>query len=637
MGYVHVLDDRVRELISAGEVVERPASVVKELVENSLDAGADRIDIELRGNGLSSISVTDNGRGFEKEDIRVAFMRHATSKISTADDLNAIGTLGFRGEALAAIAAVSRVRLSTKTPDSFSGYRYVIEGGREISLEECGTPNGTSIMVSDIFYNTPARMKFLKKDVAEGNACEQLIWHMALSEPDVSFRLVREGKLTVRTTGQGLYSAIFDLYPREVASSMKEISVTSEENVTVSGFAASPSQSRASRSLQHISVNGRFIRNRAIQAAAEEAYKGFIMQGKFPSFVISVTVPLDSVDVNVHPAKTEVRFTNERAVTRAVYRAVREAVETLGSVSPVLSVSGDETPEVSDVPDTASVKEKAPSVSTGTYRPDPFIMADRPLSGGQIRDPARDLFDELVRIDSLDEVKERTPYGPGASLDIFPGEVAKQTDTVTAGAAEAEDTEQMSLETDGQLRVIGELFRTYIVAETRDLLVLIDMHAAHERLLYELIRDAHASVDSQILLEPVVVSLMPDEKQAVLDNSEILDRLGFSVSELGEREVAVREIPTYLSLKGAADAVTEIADALTEDRESVTFEAREWLMHSSACRAAIKAGHVAPQAEMVALAEKILCGSIPKFCPHGRPVYFTVTKDEIEKRFGRTV
>ena len=336
MGYVHVLDDRVRELISAGEVVERPASVVKELVENSLDAGADRIDIELRGNGLSSISVTDNGRGFEKEDIRVAFMRHATSKISTADDLNAIGTLGFRGEALAAIAAVSRVRLSTKTPDSFSGYRYVIEGGREISLEECGTPNGTSIMVSDIFYNTPARMKFLKKDVAEGNACEQLIWHMALSEPDVSFRLVREGKLTVRTTGQGLYSAIFDLYPREVASSMKEISVTSEENVTVSGFAASPSQSRASRSLQHISVNGRFIRNRAIQAAAEEAYKGFIMQGKFPSFVISVTVPLDSVDVNVHPAKTEVRFTNERAVTRAVYRAVREAVETLGSVSPVL-------------------------------------------------------------------------------------------------------------------------------------------------------------------------------------------------------------------------------------------------------------------------------------------------------------
>lgn len=637
MGYVHVLDDRVRELISAGEVVERPASVVKELVENSLDAGADRIDIELRGNGLSSISVTDNGRGFEKEDIRVAFMRHATSKISTADDLNAIGTLGFRGEALAAIAAVSRVRLSTKTPDSFSGYRYVIEGGREISLEECGTPNGTSITVSDIFYNTPARMKFLKKDVAEGNACEQLIWHMALSEPDVSFRLVREGKLTVRTTGQGLYSAIFDLYPREVASSMKEISVTSEENVTVSGFAASPSQSRASRSLQHISVNGRFIRNRAIQAAAEEAYKGFIMQGKFPSFVISVTVPLDSVDVNVHPAKTEVRFTNERAVTRAVYRAVREAVETLGSVSPVLSVSGDETPEVSDVPDTASVKEKAPSVSTGTYRPDPFIMADRPLSGGQIRDPARDLFDELVRIDSLDEVKERTPYGPGASLDIFPGEVAKQTDTVTAGAAEAEDTEQMSLETDGQLRVIGELFRTYIVAETRDLLVLIDMHAAHERLLYELIRDAHASVDSQILLEPVVVSLMPDEKQAVLDNSEILDRLGFSVSELGEREVAVREIPTYLSLKGAADAVTEIADALTEDRESVTFEAREWLMHSSACRAAIKAGHVAPQAEMVALAEKILCGSIPKFCPHGRPVYFTVTKDEIEKRFGRTV
>ncbi|MBQ5341345.1 MAG: ATP-binding protein, partial [Oscillospiraceae bacterium] len=247
MGSVHVLDDRVRELISAGEVVERPASVVKELVENALDAGADRIDIELRNHGLEMISVTDNGRGIEEDDIRTAFLRHATSKISSADDLNSIGSLGFRGEALAAIAAVSKVRLSTKTPENVHGFRYIIEGGREVSLQECGTPTGTNVTVTDLFYNTPARMKFLKKDVAEGNACEQLVWHIALSEPDVSFRLIREGKLVLRTTGQGLYSAIFDLFPRDVAAGMGEISSAPGEGVAVNGYVSSPTQSRASR------------------------------------------------------------------------------------------------------------------------------------------------------------------------------------------------------------------------------------------------------------------------------------------------------------------------------------------------------------------------------------------------------
>ena len=334
MGYVHVLDDRVRELISAGEVVERPASVVKELVENSLDAGATRIDIELRDHGITMISVTDNGNGLLYDDIRMAFMRHATSKITDADDLDAIGSLGFRGEALASIAAVSRVRMTTKTPDNVTGYRYIIEGGKEISLEECGTPTGTNVTVSDLFYNTPARMKFLKRDVAEGNACEQLIWHMALTYPDVSFRLVREGKLALRTTGQGLYAAIFDLFPRDVAASMQPIDYVSDEGVVVSGYISSPSMSRASRSLQHISVNGRYVRNRSIQSSAEEACRGFIMQGKFPAFVISVTVPLDAVDVNVHPAKTEIRFMSERAVTRAVYRGVREAVEGAGRSTP---------------------------------------------------------------------------------------------------------------------------------------------------------------------------------------------------------------------------------------------------------------------------------------------------------------
>ena len=639
MGLVHVLDDRVRELISAGEVVERPASVVKELVENALDAGADRIDIELRNHGLGMISVTDNGKGIEEDDIRTAFLRHATSKISSEEDLNSIGSLGFRGEALAAIAAVSKVRLSTKTPENVHGFRYIIEGGKEVSLQECGTPTGTNVTVTDLFYNTPARMKFLKKDVAEGNACEQLIWHIALSEPDVSFRLIREGKLVLRTTGQGLYSAVFDLFPREIASGMGEISTAPGESVAVSGYVSSPKQSRASRSLQHISVNGRYIRSRSIQAAAEEAYRGFMMQGKFPAFVISVTVPLDAVDVNVHPAKTEIRFTDERSVTRAVYRAVRETVQQLGSATPELAVS-----DVSSDGQTVTAAETeaaAPAVQETR-------AADRPAGGGNIsfhservpsgfRDPAREIFEDLVRIDGSKDA------GPAhvrpSSLDIFPETDITSAPVQTSFDPEPEkaaDEEQVLFRED-HLRVVGELFDTYIVAGAGDQMVMIDMHAAHERLLYELIRDAHQNVDSQILLEPVVVSLSPDEKQALLDNTEALEKLGFSVSELGEREVAVREIPTYLKNSAAADAVTEIANGLIENSESLTFEAREWLMHSSACRAAIKAGHKASQTEMVALAEQILCGNVPKFCPHGRPVYITVSKNEIEKRFGRIV
>ena len=635
MGSVHVLDDRVRELISAGEVVERPASVVKELVENALDAGADRIDIELRGHGLAMISVTDNGKGIEEDDIKTAFLRHATSKISTADDLNSIGSLGFRGEALAAIAAVSKVRLSTKTPENVHGFRYIIEGGKEVSLQECGTPTGTNVTVTDLFYNTPARMKFLKKDVAEGNACEQLVWHIALSEPDVSFRLIREGKLVMRTTGQGLYSAIFDLYPREIASGMGEISSAPGDFVAVNGYVSSPAQSRASRSLQHISVNGRYIRSRAIQAAAEEAYKGFIMQGKFPAFVISVTVPLDAVDVNVHPAKTEIRFTDERSVTRAVYKAVRDTVQRLGSSTPDLQITG------SSVPDQQPEDEK-PAPASGEER-----TRDRAAKAGNVsfhservpsgfRDPARELFEDLVRIDSSAEAKPA--QGRPSSLDIFPEEDSTGPAPVqTALTQDRPDEEDPVLFREDHLKVIGELFDTYIVAGAGNQMVMIDMHAAHERLLYELIRDAHRNVDSQILLEPVIVSLSPDEKQAILDNTEALEKLGFSVSELGEREVAVREIPTYLKNSAAADAVTEIANGLLENSESLTFEAREWLMHSSACRAAIKAGHKASRTEMVSLAEQILCGDVPKYCPHGRPVYITMSKNEIEKRFGRIV
>ena len=613
MGYIHVLDKNVRELISAGEVVERPASVVKELVENSLDASATFIEVSLFRNGLDCIQVKDNGKGFEKDDVEVAFLRHATSKINSADDLFNIGSFGFRGEALAAISAVSKVQLVTRSKNDEIGTKYIIEGGVPVSLSDTGAPEGTLIQVRDLFYNTPARMKFLKKDIAEGNAVEQLLIHLALSNPDVSFQLNRDDKTTLKTSGQGLYNAIFELYPRDMSSNLIKVEYNSDNGILVNGYLVEPRYSRPSRSLQHLSINGRYIKNRTIQASVEEACRSFVMQGKYPVFVLDVILPLSEVDVNVHPAKTEVRFKNEREVTSAVYHAIQNAIQgTFDKAdnyvfSNVIS-SNDNTSK--------QVDTHFRSNENSIIRPSNAVM--QPLKKDSFR-------------------KEQVTY---ADTDLPFQRITNTNLKNTIKPLETE-TKYYSFEENllgdqaSTLRVLGEVFQTYIIAQNDTNLVIIDMHAAHERILFEELRKSNMNVESQLLLEPVIITLLPNEKQALFDNADLLSNLGFMIDEIGQKEVAVREIPTYLNMNGVETAIVEIAEQLVNSREDLTFDAKEWLLHSVACRAAIKAGHKASKEEMISLTSKIMCGSVPKYCPHGRPVYMMLSKTEIEKSFGR--
>ncbi|MBR3355857.1 MAG: DNA mismatch repair endonuclease MutL [Oscillospiraceae bacterium] len=613
MGYIHVLDKNVRELISAGEVVERPASVVKELVENSLDASATFIEVSLFRNGLDCIQVKDNGKGFEKDDVEVAFLRHATSKINSADDLFNIGSFGFRGEALAAISAVSKVQLVTRSKNDEIGTKYIIEGGVPVSLSDTGAPEGTLIQVRDLFYNTPARMKFLKKDIAEGNAVEQLLIHLALSNPDVSFQLNRDDKTTLKTSGQGLYNAIFELYPRDMSSNLIKVEYNSDNGILVNGYLVEPRYSRPSRSLQHLSINGRYIKNRTIQASVEEACRSFVMQGKYPVFVLDVILPLSEVDVNVHPAKTEVRFKNEREVTSAVYHAIQNAIQgTFDKAdnyvfSNVIS-SNDNTSK--------QVDTHFRSNENSIIRPSNAVM--QPLKKDSFRKEQVTYADTDLPFQSITNTNLKNTIKP------------LETETKYYSFEENLLGDQAST-----LRVLGEVFQTYIIAQNDTNLVIIDMHAAHERILFEELRKSNMNVESQLLLEPVIITLLPNEKQALFDNADLLSNLGFMIDEIGQKEVAVREIPTYLNMNGVETAIVEIAEQLVNSREDLTFDAKEWLLHSVACRAAIKAGHKASKEEMISLTSKIMCGSVPKYCPHGRPVYMMLSKTEIEKSFGR--
>ncbi|MDO5137909.1 MAG: DNA mismatch repair endonuclease MutL, partial [Oscillospiraceae bacterium] len=469
------------------------------------------------------------------------------------------------------------------------------------------------IQVRDLFYNTPARMKFLKKDIAEGNAVEQLMIHLALSNPDVSFQLNRDDKCTLRTSGQGLYNTIFELYPRDMSSNLIKVEYNSENGILVNGYLVEPKYSRPSRSLQHISINGRYIKNRTIQASVEEACRSFVMQGKYPVFIIDVILPLSEVDVNVHPAKTEVRFKNEREVTSTVYHAIQNAIQgTFNKVddyvfSHVVSSSDDEQKQPISYPNVSEGK---------IVRPSNAVL--QPLKKDSFRKDQVSYSDYDLPFQSVTNTNLKNTIRPLEKENQF---YSFEKDLI----GEPEST----------LRVLGEAFQTYIIAQNDTNLIIIDMHAAHERILFEQLRDSTEKIDSQLLIEPVIITLMPDEKQALIDNKEVLTQLGFSVDEIGQKEVAVRETPTYLAMNGVESAVMEIAEQLVDSREELTFEAKEWLLHSVACRAAIKAGHRASKEEMISLTSKILCGSVPKYCPHGRPVYMMLSKAEIEKSCGR--
>ena len=709
MAVIHVLDKHTAELIAAGEVVERPASVVKELLENSIDAGATQVTVSIESGGVKLIEISDNGTGIEAEYISTAFIRHATSKILTPDDLTSIHTLGFRGEALASIASVSRVELTTRTEADEFATVYCIEGGEETSREPGARAVGTTIRVKDLFYNTPARMKFLKKDSSEGTFVSDTVTHVALSHPEISIKFIREGKLQYVTPGDGqLRSAAYAVLGREFSRDL--IEVDNREGVYhLTGLVTPPKSCRASRSMQHFYINGRYVRNRTMMAGMEMAFKGTTMQGKFPGGILSLEMPTDLVDVNVHPAKIEARFARENDVFDVVYHAVKLALAQPGTGERLFTFENEQKAEneernaateentvknnhftglsaiISGQADPGTLPktrwEPAKPEEQTALQPVPAAEPEQPVQPSVPRwrgsTADNDMLDPFVTLHSPEAPKQETPQpfrtaASEAQLDVEPEventkvhadtnrmaawdpaplqpEVSEQPvpDEPQASvpeAAEPEESaepEQLNFDPSaGQpepLHYVGEAFRTYILAERGDELCLIDKHAAHERQLYEKLAANYGNVPSQMLLEPAAIDLSAEEKQALLDNIPLLENAGLEIADFGGNTVVLRAVPADVEPQNAESLLVEIANKLVRGGHDALNEHTEWVLHSISCRAAIKAGDKSSPQELMALAEKILSGEVPPFCPHGRPCVLKLTRKELEKQFGRIV
>ena len=713
MAVIHVLDKHTAELIAAGEVVERPASVVKELLENSIDAGATQVTVSIESGGVKLIEISDNGTGIEAEYISTAFIRHATSKIETPDDLTNIHTLGFRGEALASIASVARVELTTRTEVDEFATVYRIEGGEEVSREPGARAVGTTIRVKDLFYNTPARMKFLKKDSSEGTFVSDTVTHVALSHPEVSVKFIREGKLQYVTPGNGqLRGAVYAVLGREFSRDLIELK--NQEGVyRITGLVTPPKSCRASRSMQHFYINGRYVRNRTMMAGMEMAFKGTMMQGKFPGGILLLEMPADLVDVNVHPAKIEARFARENDVFDVVYHAVKLALAQPGTGERLFTFEADKEEEKAEnsKKDTDIIKNDVKNnnftglsaIIRGQADPgvlpqqhwepaNPAAAPQQPAPSAAMQIPTapsvprwkgsaqnEDMLDPFVTLHSpkLETTKAPEPFRAAASetqLDVEPefGETklhspqdhmaawnpaqeAPKEEPESAPGAETEpdapeaaeqetvlaEPEQMNFDPTADqpepLRYVGEVFRTYILAERGDELCLIDKHAAHERQLYEKLAANYGNVPSQMLLEPAAIDLAAEEKQALLDNIPLLENAGLEIADFGGNTVVLRAVPADVEPQNAESLLVEIANKLLKGGHDALNEHTEWVLHSISCRAAIKAGDKSSPQELLALAEKILSGEVPPFCPHGRPCVLKLTRKELEKQFGRIV
>ncbi len=664
MPQINVLEKQVAELIAAGEVVERPASVIKELVENSIDAEATQITVEIQNGGVTFMRVTDNGCGISPSDVPKAFLRHATSKVALIDDLDAIATLGFRGEALASVAAVARVEMMTCC-DGKTGVKYVIHGGQEVSLDDAGCPVGTTIIVRDLFYNTPARMKFLKKDVSESNAVASVLDKIALSHPEISLRFIRDGKITLSTPGNNdLRATVYAVFGREFANSLIKVDYTFE-NMSVSGFVGSPVTARANRNMQHFYINGRLIKSKNLIAALEQACKNSVMVGRFPSCVLNLTIPYNMVDINVSPSKTEARFADEKAVFNIIYYGVKSALSE-GDRRPELkldrpminAVEGEQISlhKTENLRTYGRIEETAQHISEQLFTEQPITerpIATQPFIEQSIAEQKQSDSGSVLKSVGYSEnitrqsvlksepvVRYNATLG-GKKLDVVfdqedddnrPADLLNEP-YLTEKVQSTEPNDLPSEEEKTEIKIIGELFTTYIMAEYGDSVVFIDKHAAHERILFEKIKcEEH---DSQMLLEPVAVVLEKAEYSLLLDNLDIIAKTGFEIEDFGASTVIVRAIPTVLVGEDVKELVLEMAGGFTDNKNSVELEKLDWLYHNIACRAAIKAGSRSNPAEMAALAERIIRFDDIKYCPHGRPVAFVLTKKELEKQFGR--
>ena len=634
MPHIQVLDKHTAELIAAGEVVERPSSVVKELLENTIDAGATMVAVEIQNGGVTYIRITDNGAGIAREDVPTAFLRHATSKVRREEDLEAIGTLGFRGEALASIAAVSRVELLTCAAGETAGTRYTLEGGEDGHLEDTGCPQGTTIVVRDLFYNVPARMKFLKKDVSEANAVAGVVDRIALSHPEVSFRFIRDGREELLTPGDSqLRSCIYAVLGKEFSDSLLPVDYTLG-GVHVHGFASKPAASRANRTMQHFFINGRYVKTRTAMAALEQAYKGAIMVGKFPACVLHLDMPPETVDANVHPAKIEVRFINEKPVFDAVYHGLKSALAAgdvpKQAVLPVRPTIGQPQAEQLHMEPPAAPRSPASHIDAILDKPPAQPAAPAPAvpsapPAARPRPVLRDGTDAPYYAAPSYLNIERTSAQPAAAPEPPPAPPPVREEPAAPPPAEKASE---------PVTYVGEAFHTYVIAQMGDSLYVIDKHAAHERLLYNQLK-ATPHNDAQMLLEPVSVPLGREEYAAVTAELETLGAAGFEVEDFGGSTVLVRAVPLILSGCDAAAAIQEIAGGFVSGKRELTMDKLDWIYHSSACRAAVKAGDSSRPEELRQLAERVLQNDDIRYCPHGRPVCFELTRRELEKQFGR--
>lgn len=663
MGVINVLDKHVAELIAAGEVVERPASVIKELVENAIDAGAKHITVEIKNGGTTFMRVTDDGCGFLREDVKLAFLRHATSKVREQDDLDHIATLGFRGEALASISAVSRLQLITKSAKEDTGTSYIIEGGEEKSFDDAGCPVGTTFVIRDLFYNIPARAKFLKKDVSEGNTVSNVVDKTALSHPEIAFTFVRDGKQALKTFGDGkLLSAIYAVFGREFATSLIPVDYQLD-GITVSGYVSKPVNSRPNRNMQNFFINGRYVKSRTAMAALEEAFKGSIMVGKFPSCVLNLSLPFEAIDVNVHPSKIEVRFINERPVFDAVYHAAKSAL-----------LRHDDRKQA-HFKDDSALREIRRS-STFNNAQAVFRKPGPPKVQPQIKpkdefNPFSDIEfskpnpkPKLQSLDDLHLTDKKKPF------DVYSKQAVKNTkreesyskpqnqplpliqkpDTpkpaVIADKPKAEEivvTEKPNSEPvvlyeqqKDELKYVGELFDTYIIVEKNQKeMLLIDKHAAHERIIYEKLKAEKAGSSAQLLLTPITVTLGKSEYDAAINHLDMFSDCSFEVEDFGNSTLLVRSAPQYIEAAEVADCITEMADYISMGKNDIFTEKMDWFYHNVACRSAIKAGHKNSAQELIDIVKTLEENPQIRYCPHGRPICIVMKKSEIERQFGR--
>ena len=667
MPTIRQLDPHVADLIAAGEVVERPASVVKELMENAIDAGANAITVEIAHGGMALIRVTDDGCGIAPDQCQTAFLRHATSKISSEYDLEAIGTLGFRGEALAAIAAVSRVELLTNQGQGL-GTALTLEGGQVMEQEEAGCPKGTTMLVRDLFFNTPARLKFMKKDSAEGAAVFAVVQRLALSHPELSVKFIRDGKQELLTPGDGqLKSAIYAVLGRDLALGFLPVK-GSGEHMEISGFVSLPTCCRGSRSYQHFFVNGRYIKSRVMMAALEEAYRNQKMVGKFPGCVLHLTVRPNTVDVNVHPTKTEVKFQNEQQVFSTVYHGVLAALNGDQSrpqavVKSVLPRQDTVTPNQTSLHDFTAVTASHGTVTMPPVaapkpqaQPSPFrrvtplgrvvpsapvaekppaVQPERAKSVAQ--EKARPVVAERAVPVATQEKKAPAPQPAPVVEEAVEEEkpipvVEEPVEETPAPAAEPEPAPQPTQEEPWVVR--GELFHTYIMVEQGDKVVLIDKHAAHERVNFDRLKAQDYRPMVQELLIPITITPGPQERQVLLDGQEVLEGFGFQLEEFGAGSIAVRAVPDYLETGDVEPTLLELAKKLRLTGWADPSAARDEVMHTMACKAAIKGGQRNDSQELERVAQKVMAGEV-KYCPHGRPVAIELTRGELEKQFKR--